>query len=495
VVAGRSAPGRRGAVVTDVASILAEVRSLANRGDLHTIVARYGALDDTPEGETWNSTELLYEIGKAFGMLGNEEKVERYLLRCAELAPRRAAVFHCAIGWYFQRKKKWTKALRWYDRALASFPTYHLCLFRRGYCLEKLHRPREAVAALARAREIWDQAPSEQRQRGRGVQVQVLFHLSRGLRDLGEFDGAAETLDACCVLDRGNDPPTIRGEHTLASRAELHLRRGDLDAALAAFVEARDLDPTSSYLWERVGRVHELRGELEAAEAAYCRAIELPRGSFAYLALGRFHLQVTGDLPNAATALVGALHRLPGAEPLVRLELARLQLMCDRPEAAYRQVERALAYRRENGFADGLRLAAELAERLGHGADKSRYLEQLARLNPAETAAAERIVPFVISPPPKPCPPDAPLSPALAILAEAEAGGSAQERLVGVIDRFFPEKGFGFVHYEQGQSIFFHVTQVEGDTADLNTGTRVSFRVGHNPKKGKPQAEGVRREE
>lgn len=481
--------------MTDVASILAEVRSLADRGELQTIVARYGTIDDTPESETWNSTELLYEIGKAFGMLGNEEKVERYLLRCAELAPRRAAVFHCAIGWYFQRKKKWTKALRWYDRALASFPTYHLCLFRRGYCLEKLHRPREAVAALARAREIWDMAPTEQRQRGRGVQVQVLFHLSRGLRDLGEFEGAAETLDACCVLDRGNEPPTIRGEHTLASRAELHLRRGDLDAALGAFVEARDLDPQSSYLWERLGRVYELRGELESAEAAYRRAIDLPRGSFAHLALGRFHLQVTRDLSAAASSLITALQRLPGAEPLVRLEIARLQVMCDRPEAAYRQVERALAYRRENGFADGLRLAADLAERLGRGADASRYLEQLARLHPGESSATEHPVPFVISPPPKPCPPDVPLPPTLAILAEAEAGSSAEERLVGIIDRFFPDKGFGFVHYDHGQSIFFHVTQVEGDTSELIVGARVSFRVGHNPKKGKSQAEAVRREE
>src|SRR5206468_9764295 len=123
-----SADGRE--ALMDVAAILAEVRSLANRGELQTIVARYGSIDDTPESETWHSTELLYEIGRAFGMLGNEEKVERYLLRCAELAPRRAAVFHCAIGWYFQRKKKWTKSLRWYDRALSSFPTYHLCLFR-----------------------------------------------------------------------------------------------------------------------------------------------------------------------------------------------------------------------------------------------------------------------------------------------------------------------------------------------------------------------------
>src|SRR5436305_14783393 len=114
----------------DVASILADVRSLANRGAHHAIVARYGGLDDTPEEETWNSTELLFEIGRAFGMLGNEEKVERYLLRCAELAPRRAADFRCASGGYFQRKKKSTKVHRLYDLALASLATYHLSLLR-----------------------------------------------------------------------------------------------------------------------------------------------------------------------------------------------------------------------------------------------------------------------------------------------------------------------------------------------------------------------------
>src|SRR5256712_10406403 len=141
--------------MADLVSILADVRSLANRGAHHAIVARYGTLDDTPEEETWNSTELLFEIGRAFGMLGNEEKVERYLLRCAELAPRRAAVFHCAIGWYFQRKKKWTKALRWYDRALASFPTYPLCLFRPGYCPPKGHPPPQAGGGPAPPRQDW----------------------------------------------------------------------------------------------------------------------------------------------------------------------------------------------------------------------------------------------------------------------------------------------------------------------------------------------------
>ena len=480
--------------MSDVVSILAEVRSLSYRGEHHTIVARYGTLDDTPEDETWNSTELLYEIGRAFGMLGNEDKVERYLLRCAELAPRRAAVFHCAIGWYFQRKKKWTKALRWYDRALSSFPTYHLCLFRRGYCLAKLHRPRESVEALSRAREIWDDAPSEQKQRGRGVQVQVLFHLSRGLRDLADFDASAEALDACCELDKHSNPPAIRGEHTLACRGELHLRRGDLDAALATFEEARALDTRSSYVWERIGRVHELRGEPVEAEAAYRHASMLPRGSFAFLAVGRFYLHTTHDLPQGAAALTEALRRVRAAEPLIRLELARLQMAAGRPAAALAQVERAVACRRESGFAEGLRLAADLAERLGRVPDALRYLEQLARLTPDDPVPAARAATLAAGQEPVPQPPpDRPLPPALAVLDDATLEAPGRDRLIGVVDRFFEGKGFGFLRYDSGQSIFFHITQCEESGAEIAPGMRMSFVVGHNPKKGKPQAEGIRR--
>jgi tetratricopeptide (TPR) repeat protein len=475
----------------DVEGMLADVRDLANRGDHHAIVNRYGTLDDTPEEETWNATELLWEIGKAFGMLGNEEKVERYLLRCAELAPRRAAVFHCAIGWYFQRKKKWAKALRWYDRALQSFATYHLCLFRRGYCLEKLHRPRDAMEAFQRANAVWAQAGSEQRQRGRGVQVQVLFHLSRVLRDLALFDDAATALAECTALDEGCSPPAIRPEHLRACQAELQLRQGNLDGALQLFDEARTLDPASSYVWERLGRTHELRGNMAEAQQAYERAAALPRGAFAHLALGRFHLNTHGDLQAAAHALAEALRQLQGVEPLVRLELARLHQACGRPNAALAQVGLALAARRDGAFIEGLRLAADLAEQIGDPPGALGYVEEIARLLPDDPdlpGRRERLIRAET----RPAPEDAALAPELALLENPLLSIGLRGPQQGVVDRFFAEKGFGFVRYGEGESLFFHVTQCAEGTEHIAPGARVSFIVGHNSKKGKPQAEQVR---
>ena len=90
-------------------------------------------------------------------------------------------------------------------------------------------------------------------------------------------------------------------------------------------------------------------------------------------------------------------------------------------------------------------------------------------------------------------PPDRALPPALSVLDDATLEAPGRDRVIGVVDRFFEGKGFGFLRYDEGQSIFFHITQCEESGPEIAPGMRMSFVVGHNPKKGKPQAEGLRR--
>jgi cold shock CspA family protein len=220
--------------------------------------------------------------------------------------------------------------------------------------------------------------------------------------------------------------------------------------------------------------------------------VELPRGAFAYLSLGRFHLNVTGDLSEAAVALTTALREVQSAEPLVRLELARLQVACGRPRAAYEQAEQAVACRREGGFGEGLRLAAELAERIGRPDLAAGHLRQLARMTTDDTTLLARAEMLEATPPSDGIPPDRPLPEALTALSGARLDLRGRDRVAGIVDRFFAEKGFGFVRYGDGQTLFFHVTQCPDGVTRIEPGTAVSFIVGHNPKKGKPQAEAIR---
>jgi cold shock CspA family protein len=210
------------------------------------------------------------------------------------------------------------------------------------------------------------------------------------------------------------------------------------------------------------------------------------------VALGRLHTEVTHDHRAAAAALAEALKQVQSAEPLVRLELARLQLALDRPRAALAQVEPALACRREGGFVEALRLAADLAERLGNQSSAATHLQQLARLTPEDAALVRRIEALGRAPVTSLPPADAPLPPGFEILSGAGVDAPGRARVDGIVDRFFADKGFGFVRYGDGQSLFFHITQCQDGGVGIAPGAAVSFVLGHNPKKGKPQAEAVR---
>src|SRR5262249_59840310 len=121
----------------------------------------------------------------------------------------------------------------------------------------------------------------------------------------------------------------------------------------------------------------------------------------------------------AAGALAEALRQLQRAEPLVRLELARLQLALARPRAARAQVEEALACRREGGFVEALRLAADVAERLGDRDAAAGYLQQVAKLAPEDDEVARRIEMLERSASVTQPPADAPLPPGFEVLANA----------------------------------------------------------------------------
>ena len=63
----------------------------------------------------------------------------------------------------------------------------------------------------------------------------------------------------------------------------------------------------------------------------------------------------------------------------------------------------------------------------------------------------------------------------------------------GTIKFFNGERGFGFIAPDDGGAdVFVHIKQVQNSTDALQENQRVSFEIGTDARKGKPQAEGVR---
>jgi tetratricopeptide (TPR) repeat protein len=457
-------------------------------------LSRFGAIDQEG-GAAWDDIDLVQEIARAYSLVNNDAKVERYFLRCAELNPRRAALYRCQIGWFFQRKKRWARALVWYDQALETFPGYHLCLFRKGYCLERLHRPREAAEALREAAESFDRTGEDQRERSRGIQVQVLFHLARNLREIGETAPARETLDRCGELDDRGGESIIKPEHRLASYGETFLRENDGVSALEYLDQARKRDPRSAVIWERLGRTYEILGDPKAAESAYRTAVDLPKGAIALVSLGRLLIHA-GRLPEAGTALAQALERHPQGEVQIRMEIAELKRRLGRPAAALEELlllssgrvppRSTLAASIDARIADILvehdhltralpHLTAALGQLPDDGALRARLEEAQRRL--AE-GPPEKLLPLENAPVP----------------AEFAAAFSFEaERLDGRVETYFPDRGFGFVRFRESETIFFHVSHCQaGADQQMAVGVEVSFVCGVNPRNGKPQAEKIR---
>lgn len=437
----------------------------------------------------------MLELARVHSLLGNDAEVERYFLRCAELNPRRAALYRAQIGWFFQRKKRWARALLWYDQALETFPGYHLCLFRKGYCLERLHRPREAASALEQAVAAFEQATPEQRERGRGIQIQVLFHLARNLREIGETDRARAALDRCAALDDRPREPVIKPEHRLASYGETFLRDGAPEEALAYLERARERDPSSSVIWERLGRAYEAAGRRAEAEAAYRRATELPKGAVALVSLARFLLRAN-RLEEGARCLIEALERHPAGEVQIRLEVARLHHRLGRPRAALEELDRLAEGRvpPRSTLAAAIDLAmADILLEHGRAAEALPRLRAAAEQHPEDAPLQQRLSRLERElegragedPPPLR---DRPLPARLRALRALEP-----ERHAGRVASYFPERGFGFIRYGDERTVFFHVSHFRSDTgAEIAPGTEVSFVIGKNHRTGRPQAEQIR---
>jgi tetratricopeptide (TPR) repeat protein/cold shock CspA family protein len=476
---------------------LRTARAMRERGEVQVLLARFGAIDEE-SSDAWEDVDLVAEVARAHSLANNTSQVERYFQRCAQLNPRRAALYLAEIGWYYQRKKRWARAILWYDHSIATFPTYHLCLFRKGYCLERLHRPRLAVEALEAAIASFEAATPEQQVRSRGIQAQVLFHVARSLREIGETDRARAALDRGAALDCGPDI-VIKPEHRLASYAATHLRDGNPTAAVACLEEARQRDPRSAVIWERIGLAYAMACRLDEAEQALRHAVDLPKGAVALVSLGQFYL-AQQRWTDAARALSSALERHPQGDVRIQIEMAALHRALGRPRAALALLGRlasgrvppqsTLARTIEHQAAEVLLEYGEIDRARSHAARALAHdpmaAETLALRDRIEAAAATGST-------------AAPL-PLVDAALPADIEGllaPASSREAGTIASYFSARGFGFITFrDREETIFFHVSHVDPAAVPrLAVGRPVSFVVSTNARNGKAQAEEVRLED
>ena len=200
--------------------------------------------------------------------------------------------------------------------------------------------------------------------------------------ELGRYDEAAETVDQMS-----------RRRPALGSYARLSLLRelrGDTGGAISAMTQAVEAGAGSpddrAYVSVLLGDLHLARGDLDAADAAYVRA-ERDRPEYGPAEHGRARVEAArGDLQGAADRLTATVNRLP--LPATAALLGDVLTAMGRPADATRQYElvRAIeSLNRDNGVAVDFELARFEADHLDSpGADPVTTVAQ------AEAALAAR---------------------------------------------------------------------------------------------------------
>lgn len=61
----------------------------------------------------------------------------------------------------------------------------------------------------------------------------------------------------------------------------------------------------------------------------------------------------------------------------------------------------------------------------------------------------------------------------------------------GTIRKLVSDRGFGFIAMADGKEVFFHRSQVVGEFESLREGQNVTFEMGTDARRQKPQAEKV----
>jgi tetratricopeptide (TPR) repeat protein len=212
---------------------------------------------------------------------------------------------------------------------------------------------------------------------------QMNLYLCRTLFDLyRETGGAAEADSAggCFVGLTGSERDDAQA---LAATASLLAEHGgsaadgvspDERARLATIllVQAMELDPLSSFVWEQQARLHESQGLRALARAGYASAIQLnPANADALAAFARL-LALAGALDEAeplARTAAGSPSPPPWYHGVPALLALRDQRFADAVDAAalYAQADREL----------GPILAIVAAQRAGEDAVVNRYLPQV----------------------------------------------------------------------------------------------------------------------
>jgi Tfp pilus assembly protein PilF len=241
-------------------------------------------------------------------------------------------------GWAFLQSGDLKTAEHEFTAALKSMPAFFPAEASLGYV--ELAR-KDAKAALPHFDKALELNPEHRDVSSLVGRAESLLALGRENEALTAFEAAAAADPARAELARRVEVLKFRGAEQRLARARDAARAGRVDEALQAYTAAIAASPDSAFLYRELAGVERQKGSIDAAVADFRKAVELdPTDAKSLVQIGEM-LESSGDFPAAQKAYTDALAIEPNADAETRLERIRERLALEKLPAEYRALDQA----------------------------------------------------------------------------------------------------------------------------------------------------------
>lgn len=327
------------------------------------------------------------------------------------------------IGYQYYDKKEWNKAIEFFDKAISLKADYIKALYRNAYSHLQIADPEGAEPLLLRCVDSWRRLDDAGKLNEKNRYSNVCFQLGKLYLEKGLTWKAEKWLKEAVNQDHEDE-----FKHYNLGKALLKNRK--IPQALEEFQAADTLHPHLDYLQDKLASAHLLAGNSGEAEKIYQSIPSYKRKPYIWCNYGIVLLQVH-KVDEAIKALKTAIrfenqnHRNHFYLGLAYLEIGDISLAA-----------------KEFEFAAKLKL-----ERFGREYKEAKEkLQMIYEQYDKETIESS---------------------------AQASTNEGTQSD-VGRIERYVEQRGFGFIQTENGERIFFHISDVK-NPEDIKTGSKVKF--------------------
>ncbi len=325
-----------------------------------------------------HSIDYLRNLGFAYSQLDQYKNARRYYQIWLQFDPKRPQPYY-SIGYTYYDGQNWEKAIKWFDKALSRFPSYVVCLYRKGVALFMWGKETKAKSVLESAISSYKfMRNTDMQKRLAKYYYRSVFYLGKCELALGNFGSAR----ACFEKNLEDAREYIDPIYVKYNLAYTLVKNRKYDEAEKYLEEITTKYANKEWIFRLWGNLLQARGEYRLAIEKYTQALKIRIQPYILINRAEAHIK-NDDLEYAKQDLYEALKRDRKAKHKILLRLAGIAMAQEQLTKAEQLAKRAIEFKLkvyEADFANAHYFLYKLYEKMGEDEKSFQELEMAQKL-------------------------------------------------------------------------------------------------------------------